>query len=280
MTVQIEHWMKCRARHWIRQTAWPMTPPVPYSAFHLFISLAGIAVAAWLARKICQRTNSQRLPGILFLCGALLAVSEVYKQLFLYIVVNEGHYDWWYFPFQLCSLPMYLCLLLPLLRRPWQRDVVYTFLRDFALLGGIMALAEPSGLMHPYWTLTLHGLLWHLALIFISLLISFGRLGSASLQGYLHSLLLLAFFCGIATLINIKTHGAADMFYISPYYPVSQVVFHQFSLQCGIAAGIVVYLGSICFGGFICHKLTFRLGGLTHDRSRNQKPHDTGFGKP
>ena len=64
------------------------------------------------------------------------------------------------FLFQLCSVPMYLCLLLPLLQTAWHGRIArafYTFLQDYGLLGGVMALAEPSGLMHPYWTLTLHG---------------------------------------------------------------------------------------------------------------------------
>ena len=52
---------------------------------------------------------------ILFCCGLFLSASELYKQLFLYYMINQGRYDWWYFPFQLCSLPMYFCLLLPFL---------------------------------------------------------------------------------------------------------------------------------------------------------------------
>ena len=40
-----------------------------------------------------------------------------------------------------------------------------------------MALAEPSGLMHPYLLLTLHGFLWHFMLIFIGLYCAMTGLG-------------------------------------------------------------------------------------------------------
>lgn len=123
-----------------------------------------------------------------------------------------------------------------------------------------MALVEPSGLMHPYWVLTIHGLVWHVLLIFISLLISFHDIGSHDIQGYLHTLLLFLFFCGIATIINVVTHGVADMFYISPYYPVTQVVFDQISIHYGIAVGITIYLTAVCMGGYLCHKFTILLG--------------------
>ena len=55
--------------------------------------------------------------SLLFLCGLILALTEVYKQLFIYYIENNGRYDWWYFPFQLCSIPMYLGLLILLFRK-------------------------------------------------------------------------------------------------------------------------------------------------------------------
>ncbi len=91
---------------------------------------------------------------ILFSCGVLLALMELYKQAFLYVIEFHGHFDWWYFPFQLCSIPMYICLAAPLLHSEKTLRRAATFLQDFGLLGGIMALAVPPGLMHPYWTMT------------------------------------------------------------------------------------------------------------------------------
>ena len=42
--------------------------------------------------------------------GLLLMLSELWKQYTLTFVLNDGAYQWSYIPFQLCSLPMYLCL--------------------------------------------------------------------------------------------------------------------------------------------------------------------------
>ena len=77
---------------------------------------------------------------ILFFCGLFLLLTELYKQCFLYFIIDHGHYDWWFFPFQLCSLPMYLCLLLPAFKPGPKKTAVYTFLQDFNLLGGLAAL--------------------------------------------------------------------------------------------------------------------------------------------
>ena len=104
----------------LRMTAWPMTPPVPYSAFHILLTLFGAGFAFSFARVFGKKIRSMASPEpyfrhILFSCGVLLALMELYKQAFLYVIEFHGHFDWWYFPFQLCSIPMYICLAAPLL---------------------------------------------------------------------------------------------------------------------------------------------------------------------
>ena len=49
------------------------------------------------------------------------------------------------------------------------------------------------------------------------------------------------------------------MFYISPYYPNGQIVFHQIALTIGTAAGNLLYLAAMVLGGFICHLSLGRL---------------------
>lgn len=235
-----------------------MTAPQPYSFFHITFSLLGILLAVFAADRISGkcRDNPSAAVSVMAVCGAVLALSEIYKQLFLYEIVNQGHFDWWYFPFQLCSTPMYLCLCLPITEKHSSvRRIFCTYLQDFCLLGGIMALLEPSGLFHPYWTLTLHGLTWHVLLVFLGLFSCLSGLSGHGIREYVKTLFLLGVFCLIAFGINIATKGQADMFYISPYYPVTQIFFHQISVKYGTAAGILLYLSAICLGGFIIHIL-------------------------
>ncbi len=241
--------------HLLAQTAWHMTPPLPWSPLHLAFTLIGIPLATFAAWKLRTLPETIRL-HLLFACGFLLAVSEIYKQLFLYYIENGRHFDWWYFPFQLCSLPMYLCLILPFVPRNF-RAVLCTFMYHYNLLGAIMVFMDPSGLMHPYWTLTLHGFLWHILLIFIGLLIAFSHMALSSTKGFWQSTAVFAVGCAIATIINIAAHpyGNADMFYITPYYPTTQLVYSQIAATFGILAGNIVYVLSIVCGAWLVHLL-------------------------
>lgn len=255
----------------IQKTAWPMTPPAPWSFFHIVFSLFGLVSAVFFTRLLCSPVppcETKETAGrnsfnilVLWICGVILAASEIYKQLFLYKIVNNSQYDWWYFPFQLCSTPMYLCLAFPLLPRGRIQQAAAAYLQSFGFLGGIMALVEPSGLMHPYWTLTLHGLLWHILLIFIACFCCASGMAGDDNRTFFYTLPLFYFFCLIATAINILTLGRADMFYISPYYPITQVVFHEISVVLGIWPGIIIYLLSICVGAFLCRKLLNFISG-------------------
>ncbi len=257
-------------QRFFQASAWPMQTPDPYSMFHIVLTAAGILMAVYAARRLAAQKLTARPQGkcssdrVFLVCGLILAASEIYKQGFLYYAVNGCVYDWWYFPFQLCSLPMYLCLAIPLLRgesaAPIRRSLC-TFIQDFGLLGGIMALAEPSGLMHPYWTLTLHGLGWHFMLVFLGLYCAMSGSSNREPGGFISVLPLFAACCVIATAINVAAHplGNADMFYISPYYPNGQIVFHEIALEIGIAAGNLIYLTGVVFGGFLCHLACCRI---------------------
>lgn len=193
---------------------------------------------------------------LLFGCGLFLSACELYKQIFLYVVINGGRYDWWFFPFQLCSLPMYLCLMLPFLREGRFKTTLYTFMQDFNLLGGLAALIIPEGFRHIHWTLTLHGYLWHILLILIGLAIAWSGRSDLSRRGFGRTIPVFVICCCIATLINIYApgHGRADMFYITPYYPSSQPVFHEIALEIGIIPANLLYLATVCFGGYLVHQ--------------------------
>ena len=243
----------------LRMTAWPMTPPVPYSAFHILLTLFGAGLAFSFARVFGKKIRSMASPEpyfrhILFSCGVFLALMELYKQAFLYVIEFQGHFDWWYFPFQLCSLPMYLCLLLPFVPHKYQ-CIFCTFMYNYNLLGAVMVFVDPSGLMHPYWTLTLHGFIWHILLIFIGLLIAFSRMVLPTAKGFWQSTAVFAVGCVIATIINVTSHpyGNADMFYITPYYATTQIVYSQIAAKFGIFAGNAVYVLSIILGAWLLH---------------------------
>lgn len=190
-----------------------------------------------------------------------MLISEIWKQYCLTYIINNGTYNWWYFPFQLCSIPMYVCLVFPWCRSSKIRGLLLAFLMDFGLLGGIFTFFDTSGMYYRYFPLTFHSFAWHILLIFLGIRAGLSKESDRSKQGFLRCACLFLACCLIATLINFLFHpyGQINMFYISPYYSMGQVVFRDIARLLGNNEGILIYIASIITGAGILHLLWNRL---------------------
>ena len=247
-------------------TAWGMEKPSAYGWFHLCFLVGGLALCvflAWRLRCVSEKTNDI----MLFFVGFFLLICEVYKQLFYTYVIGFGEYQWWIFPFQLCSIPMYLCLIVPFFKEGLIKKAIYTFLATYNLLGGFVALFEPSGLSHEYVTLTLHAFVWHLLLVFVGFyLIASGRVANR-FKEFLYSLVTFAILCGVAEIINIVFRDKdIKMFYISPFHTTPIVVFKQIELATNWAVNMVLYLTALTIGAFAFFSIGYGIQKLVKKR--------------
>lgn len=236
--------------------------PEIFGAFHITAALIAAAAAVILACRFSVCSEKIRI-RILAASGWLLLLMEIYKQLFLYFAVNRGVYDWWFFPFQLCSVPMYLCIALPYMRGKL-RNASLTFMATFTFLSSVAALVFPEDFLRPQISLTLHGFIWHGMLLFISLLIILSGMADLSRRGFLRAVALFLLLCCMAVCINVAAepimnsasgirHDYAAMFYLNPYHISPQPVVSTVQQKSGIAAGLVLYvLSIIAAGGVLC----------------------------
>ena len=217
--------------------------------------------------------------------------SEVWKQLTLTFALGGGTYNWWYFPFQLCSIPMYVLLAYPWLRREAIRRGLLAFLMCYGLLGGLAAFADQSGLRYPLAALTAHSYLWHIALILIG--IGAGDVycrryagtvssGSTTLSGstassgssapssrralfsetlsrtfplrpFFNATLIYLSCCLAAVFLNLSLDGLGriNLFYINPDYPMQQIVFRKLVPLIGNGPAIFAYTAASILGAFL-----------------------------
>lgn len=244
-------------------TAWEMEIPRTYGLFHIGVMVIGFSIcffAAWRLRGLSDRKSNALILGI----GIFLAVCEVYKQLMYEVVLEPGDgYRWGNFPFQLCSIPMYLCLIIPFLKPGRLQRALCSFLMTYNLLGGFIAFFEPSGLFHPHWTLTGHALLWHLILVFLGAYIAFSGRGCREGKDYRHAtcvffLLCLTAFCINCCFWQLSGHQI-KMFFLGPgHSPI--IVFKQISELCGWYVCTPLYIACVCLGAYLVYRLFLLVG--------------------
>lgn len=250
-------------------TAWPMEKPPAYGAFHLTFTFVGLALSiftAWKLRKIGDKGNRVLLTG----CSVFLLICEVYKQLFYYYYIGNHSYQWWIFPFQLCSIPMYLCMITPWLKKGKLQQALYNFMMSFNLLGGLMAFIEPSGIVHEYWTLTLHAFIWHMLLVFIGLYIALSDRGGKTMADYKAAVITFLALCVIAFILNLCLAGVSDgnvnNFYIGPSLsPLA--IFKDIANNFGWYVSTILYIPVVSLGAFLLF-LPFHL----YHKSKSAQP--------
>ena len=237
----------------VEATAWKMTPPPAYGLFHLSFTFIGIAVCILLACKL-RKLSERGHKTVLGCVGGFLILTEIYKQLFYCFYMSDNSYVWWIFPFQLCSVPMYLCIIAIFLKPGPVRNGICGFMTTYNLLGGLMAFIEPSGITHGYWTLTLHAYIWHMLLIFIGIyLIMSGNFAKTG-KDYWHATLTFLALCAVAFGINLifrdASGGSINMFFVGPSNS-SLAVFKDISKNFGWYISTALYIPTVMLGAFL-----------------------------
>ncbi len=242
----------------LEATAWPMEKPAAYGAFHLITTAVLLVVTvfvAWRLRHASDRQNRVILAAV----GFFLLLTEVYKIAF-HMTVNP--YDWGFFgafPFQLCSVPMYLSLVCAVCRNERLNSWLYEFMFAVNMFGGLMAFIEPSGIQHAYITLTAHAYVWHMLLIFLGLYLFFSKGACTDRGSYKKAAVVYLVSCAVAQGFNLIFGERVNCFYISPYRQSPLAVFKDIYAACGwvvnmvllivallLASAVVYYVGYYC----------------------------------
>lgn len=252
-------------------TAWRMERPQSYGAFHL-ISTAILLAITILGVYLLRKTNDKQNRIVLGVTGGLLILFEIYKVLFHVFLDPYGWGGFWgVFPFQLCSLPMYLCVVCAFCKNEKVNSWLYECIFAVNLIGGFMAFVEPSGINHDYWTLTLHAYIWHMSLVFIALYLYVTNRVCNNKKDYYKGISVFALSCLVAQLFNvIFREYRVNCYYISPFMQSSLIIFKDVWANFGWFANMIFYLISISFGSALIYYLGYFLRKLKL-KNKNEK---------
>ena len=231
--------------------------------------------------------NNRNTDKLFFITGIIMLISEIIKQLLLTFIIGGGKYNWWYFPFQLCSIPMYMLLIYPWIKRRMAKLSMLCFLMSYTLLSGMMAFADTSGMHYPLAILTVHSYAWHILLILIGTASGIiylrtekerSRYGDVYKRGthirgnlnvgdsdidrgsldlsfcpFIYATVIYLSCCLIAELLDhvLDGFGTINMFYINTDYLMQQVVFRELIPLTGNTAAIIIYIAATVLGAFI-----------------------------
>ena len=224
--------------------------PMPYGPLHIFFLILAVILNIVIYRTVRDKSEDALL-NILTYTGLAMMIAEVFKQIFCYVYYYNCQISFEHFPWQLCSMAMYLSFIVCFVKGKKQ-EAVLVYLSTFSLFGAVMALLFPGIMLAKEVFITVHSFLYH-TLIIAEAVIAILILQKRKQPQFKGALKLFGITAAIAEMINILTKfmindpaREADMFYINPFYPSTQPILSDLSLKYGNVTEVIIYLISIC----------------------------------
>jgi hypothetical protein len=210
-----------------------METPVPYGPFHLL--WLGIVVAASLALGLRGHNRSfDNVRKIVLILSVVTIVLEVYKQ--INYTFGDGSaapaYQWYAFPWQFCSTPMYIGLLAGLTKKGKFHDALCAYLATFGMFAGMAVMLYPGDVFVGTVGINIQTMVCHGGMVVLgALLLASGHV-KAELRTILKALPVFATVVLIAVAMNevayrtgLLEHHTFNMFFVSPYCEPSLPVY-------------------------------------------------------
>ena len=229
-----------------------MKKPTLFGWAHIFwlvIAVVGIVVICLTCRKL----SDKKFRIIVLIIGLILIVLEVFKQLNFAFDPETGvwEYSWKQFPFQFCSVPMYVMLVVACLKECKFRDWLCAFLATFGLFAGLVVLFYPATVLSEIIFRFTQSMVHHVSLVLVGVLVFVSGKVKIEHKTILKAMAVFAVFVVTAFIMNIVFHATGNtssfnMFYIGPHSDSDLPVFKQIGQMLNISSDSV-HIGNFAF---------------------------------
>ena len=263
----------------------PMDTPPSFGWFHFLWVAIVIAVTTFLIIKFrdCSDKVYRRIALIAWI---IMLVFEIYKQIVFTFDWNGtevvGDYQWYSFPFQLCSTPLYILPFVAFMKEGKVRDYFSSFISTFALFGGLVVFVYPNDVFIDTLGINIQTMVHHGLQIVTGIFFAVHARRRLNIKYFLKSipvfvgLMIVAIVMNEAIWPSILANNPSDsfsMFYVSSHYanhlPILSMVYNAvpwiafvFIYIVGfVIASLAVYyaiFGCIKLANFISKKELFK----------------------
>jgi len=250
-----------------------MEVPNPYEEFHLVWLIATFVIIG----VICitrTKHNEKTLKYVLGIYGACALILEILKQLIWSVEIDSvtnvlvWDYQWYIFPFQLCSTPIYICLICMFLEKGKARDAMLSFMAYTTILGSIASAIIPNSLFVEDIVVNIHAMWLHLGSLVVSIYLFMSKEVIPNKKSFLSAIIVFLITIIFASALNILVYNANilngetfNMFYISPYFESTLPIFCDIYNNVSYGVFLSTYILALCLGSgiiFVLAKILFK----------------------
>ena len=214
-----------------------MPTPTLFGWVHILSLIATAVITVLVCRKAAHH-DAVRVRKSIFWVAVVVAVLEVYKQInytFSYEGGITADYQWYAFPFQFCSTPMYVGLLAGIIRKGKVHDALCAYLATYAVFAGVSVMAYPVNIYIDTIGINIQTTICHCSMIVIGAYLFASGHVKLEHKTVLRAMPVFAVTVGMAAIMNelavifgIVPGEDFNMFFISRHYPCSLPILSLF----------------------------------------------------
>jgi hypothetical protein len=223
------------------------------SWFQYFSMVIFIVLMVLLTKKYFH-ADDQQLKKFLRLTAIVLIIFEVYKQL-IFSYRSDWTYQWYSFPFQFCSTPMYVALIASFLKPTRFREALYMFLATYGLFAGFAVMLYPVSVYTTTIGINIQTMVHHggMAMMGMVLLSNHVKLKFSSFLLGSYVFVTLTF---IAIMLNgihntWIQEGTFNMFFVNPLYNSEIPVLSLFQPLVPSSIYVLIFLFGFTLIGYL-----------------------------
>ncbi len=243
-----------------------MIQPVSYGWFHwlfLILTLMILVITYFRGRNF----DNQQIKKILLTYAIVTLSLEVYKQINFSFNYDANAtwwtYQWYAFPFQFCSTPMYIALIAALTKNKTIEKACYAFLATFGLTAGLAVMLYPVTVFVDTIGINIQTMIHHSSMILIGFLLIANQKVPNDRKTLISALNVFLICVAIAITIDVTTYyiginQGLEMFFISPFHDSSLPVFNIIYQHVPYMIFLIIYIAAFSLGSYILFRI-FRL---------------------
>ncbi|MBQ8768359.1 MAG: YwaF family protein [Oscillospiraceae bacterium] len=236
-----------------------MPTPGCYSLFHICFFAASILLTVYLC--IFRKNDSaNRVRKVVFIASIVVLLLEVYKQINYSFSYADGKitfdFQWYAFPFQFCSTPMYAGILAGLIKKGKVHNALCAYLATYAIFAGLCVMVYPGDVFIGTIGINIQTMICHGVMLPIgAYLFATGHV-KLEHKTILKALCVFASAVVIAVILNEIAHWSGleetfNMFYFSPYWPPHLPVYSSVQAVVPYPLSLIIYIAGFTAAAYL-----------------------------
>ena len=235
--------------------------PTLFGWFHILWLVLTVAVAVALCLWHKHSGTEDRVRRVVMGNAIFVIVLEIYKLINYSFSYENGisfDFQWYVFPWQFCSTPMFVGLLAGIIRKGKVHDSLMAYLATFAVFAGLAVTIYPGDVFTTTFGVDIQSMICHASMVSVGAYLYFSGYVKAEHKTILKAIPVFAVCLSIAVILNeVMFYSGAigdetfNMFYISRHFECTLPVYSLVHNSVPFPVNLIIYIIGFSIAAYV-----------------------------